>query len=206
MKMGYVSIKIAIVCIIFFVLQLLFPQINEEFALVSSDFFSKPWTIITYMFLHSTYYIPHLLYNMLALVLFGPILEKIIGSKRFLISYFLSGVIAGFGSIIFYEATIGASGAIFGILGTLAILKPRMMVFIGYFPMPMSLAVFFWALGNFAGLFSPDNVAYASHLFGLFFGLIYGFYLKKDFGEIRYKRSYEISEEEFEKWENSYLT
>jgi hypothetical protein len=143
---------------------------------------------------------------MIALVLFGPILEKIIGSKRFLVLYFLSGIISGFGSILFYEATIGASGAIFGILGALAILRPKMMVFIGYVPMPMSLAVFFWALGNFVGLFSPDSVAYASHLFGLFFGIAYGFYLKKEYSEERITKKDDEIKEDFIEWENNYLT
>jgi membrane associated rhomboid family serine protease len=109
---------------------------------------------------------------MFALALFGSILERVIGGKRFLFVFFISGIFAGIGSILFYTSTIGASGAIYGVMGTLAVIRSRMVVYMGFVPMPMAIAVALWAIGDFIGLFSPaGTVAYASHLFGLAFGL-----------------------------------
>ena len=185
MKYNWYAIKLVIITIIVFVLQFLIPGLTDEFALVSSEFFSRPWTIITSIFLHGG--VEHLLYNMLALALFGSVLEKIIGGRKFLILYFASGIVSGFGSILFYRASIGASGAIFGVMGTLAILRPRMSVWLTYAPMPMALAVVLWIIGNFVGLFAPGEVAYAAHLFGLGFGLLYGFVHRKEYGEVPVK-------------------
>jgi len=140
------AIWLVVINIVIFIFQILYPQITDEFALVSADVLSKPWTLITAMFLHGG--IEHILFNMFALALFGSVLERVIGYKKFLILYFVSGIIAGLVSIPLYEATIGASGAIFGVLGALGILRPRMTVYMGYVPMPMALAVVFWAIGD----------------------------------------------------------
>jgi len=215
MKYNWYAFKLVIICIIVFILQLTFPWITEEF-LISSDFLFKPWTIITYIFLHGD--IMHIFYNMFALALFGSVLEKIIGGKKFLLVFFISGIIGGIGTTLFYNASLGASGAIYGIFGTLAVLRPRMTVYMGLgFPMPMIVAVFLWSLGDFLGVFAPceivngetmcANIAYAAHLFGLAFGVIYGFYLRKNYGESRIKKKSKanISETEFRKWENEWL-
>lgn len=206
MKFKWYAIKLVIICVIVYILQFLIPNLTEEFALVSSEVFYKPWTIVTSIFLHAVEYPPHLIYNMFALGLFGSALEKIIGGKKFLILFFASGIVASFGSILFYTASIGASGAVFGVMGALAALRPRMTIFIVYVPMPMALAIVLWALINFIGLFSPDEIAYAVHLFGLGFGLIAGFYLRKWYGEKRMKKKrYKISEEEFRRWEERWM-
>jgi hypothetical protein len=218
MKYNWYAIKLVIICVIIFIFQILYePTIEEreigitnpltdEYALVSSEFLSRPWTIITYIFLHGG--IEHLFYNMFALALFGSILEKVIGGKKFLITFFISGIIAGLGSVLFYEASIGASGAIYGIFGALAILRPRMTVYMSFVPMPMIVAVFLWAAGDLLGFFYPsENIAYSAHLFGLAFGLIYGFYLKKDYGETAKpkRKSIDIGEKEFRDWEDRWL-
>jgi len=203
MKYNWYAIKLVIITVIVFILQFLISGLTDEFALISSEFFSRPWTIVTSIFLHGS--IEHLLYNMLALALFGSVLEKIIGSRKFLILYFASGIVAGVGSILFYTASIGASGAIFGILGALAVLRPRMIVWL-YAPVPMAFAVVLWTIGNFIGLFAPGQIAYAAHLFGLGFGLAYGFVHKKEYGEIpQKKRKHSIAEKELEKWEDEWL-
>ncbi len=210
MKYNWYAIKIVVICVIIWILQFMIPSLTDNFALISSEFLSRPWTIITYIFLHSTVTLTHLFYNMFALALFGSILERVIGGKKFLIIFFISGIIAGIGSILFYDASIGASGAIYGIFGTLAILRPRMTVYMGFgFPMPLILAVFLWAAGDILGFFVPyDNVAYAAHLSGLAFGLIYGFYLKKDYGETskpKRKPRVDVSEKEFREWEDRWF-
>jgi len=204
MKYNWFAIKLVIICVIVFILQIIYPQITNQFALVSINVLSNPWTTVTSIFLHGNF--QHLFYNMFALGLFGSVLEKIIGGKKFLILFFVSGIISSIGSILFYTASIGASGAIFGVLGTLAVLRPRMTVYVSYVPMPMALAVALWSIGDLVGLFAPTEVAHAAHLFGLAFGLISGFILRKQFKEVQSKRKEaRIDEEEFGEWEDKWM-
>lgn len=206
MKYNWFALKLVATCAVVWILQQIIPSLTDDFALTSSEVLSKPWTIITCIFLHAGF--DHLFYNMFALVIFGFVLEKIIGGKKFLIVFFVSGIIAGIGSVIFYSSSIGASGAIYGIMGALVVLRPRAPVFVGFMvPVPMIVAVVLWAGGDLIGLFAPsENIAYAAHLFGLAFGLICGLYLKKDYGEFpRAKRKSDISEGEFQNWEDRYV-
>lgn len=206
MKYNWFAIKLVAICVVVWIFQQIFPFLTDYFALTSSEVLSKPWTLVTYIFLHAGF--DHLFYNMFALAIFGAMLEKIIGGKKFLTVFFVAGIAAGIGSVIFYSSSIGASGAIYGIMGTLVVLRPRMPVFVGFMvPVPMIFAVILWAAGDFIGLFAPsENVAYAAHLFGLAFGLVYGLYLKKDYGEFpRPKRKSDINEEEFKEWEDRYV-
>ena len=103
------------------------------------------WTLLTSMFMHINF--AHLFFNMISLFFVGTMLEKIIGKKRFLFFYLLSGLFAGiffallsgfFGNSLIGEKIfgnpaifgIGASGAIFGIVGILAILIPRKKIYL----------------------------------------------------------------------------
>jgi len=205
MQYKWYALKLVAICVAVFILQIVYKDLTDQFSLNSSEFLSQPWTIITYIFLHGSF--EHLFYNMFALALFGSVLEKIIGGKKFLLTFFVSGIVAGIGSLIFYTSSIGASGAIYGVLGALAILRPGMTVYIG-FPLPMALAVVFWASGDLLGLFmSYDLIGHATHLFGLIFGLIYGIYLRKEYGEFTPKRKKEeMSDEEIREWEEKYMS
>ncbi len=197
------TITLAVITVVVFVLQIIFPAITDNFSLVSTEAFSRPWIVVTSIFLHGG--IEHLMYNMLALVLFGLILEEIIGSRKFLLLYFSAGFLASVATIPFYNASLGASGAIFGILGTLAILRPKMVVWINFIPVPMFLAIFIWAGIDLFGIFFPSNTANSAHLAGLFLGITYGIYLRGDFGEKffhKHKHNLEISEEKFRSWED----
>lgn len=156
----------------------------------------KLWTIFTSMFMHDpSIFGFHLLANMMSLIFLGGFVEKIIGSKRFIVLYLLSGLVASLFfvglTVLFNENTmipaIGASGAIFGIAGLAAILVPKMKVYIMFIPiaMPMWFATIFlllimWLASGLFGL-SIGNFA---HLGGFLTGLVYGAYIK-----IRYKRS-----------------
>lgn len=145
------------------------------------------WTFITSMFLHAGF--GHLLVNMISLMFIGNFVEKLIGKKRFLWLYLISGLFAG---ILFVGVSmitntdlnvyaVGASGAIFGLGGLLAILTPRLPVLVFFvFPMPMWAAMAFlllalWALSTSLGL----PIGNTAHLGGLIIGLAYGAYLKK---------------------------
>lgn len=201
----YWSIRIALICITIFLLQLTILPLTDEMALVSADVLYRPWTIITSMFAHGGF--PHLFYNMFALFLFGLILESIIGSKKLLLIYFSAGIAGSVASLPFYTATLGASGAIFGILGALAILRPRMIVYVSFVPMPIIVAVAVWAAIDLLGFLAPTGIANAAHLAGLAIGLLAGLYLKKEYGERPKprRRPPHISELELRRWEEKYM-
>ncbi|UCG95121.1 MAG: rhomboid family intramembrane serine protease [archaeon] len=167
------------VCVVLFVIQAAFPVITDSFALYRDRVLAEPWLLVTSVFLHGG--LDHLFFNMFALGLFGFILENIIGSKRFLFIYFVAGIAASLGAAIFYPASLGASGAIFGILGTLTVLRPRMKVWVLGVPMPMFVAAILWAGIDLIGMFAPGNTANAAHLFGLGAGLLAGYLLKGKF-------------------------
>ena len=195
----WLSLVIAIV----FVMQKLIPGFTDFFILDAQLAFFRPWTLLSAVFLHSG--IPHLFYNLFALALFGSILEHIIGTKKFLIIFFISGLIASIASIPFYTRVLGASGAIFGILGMLAILRPKMIVWIYSVPMPMILALVVWAAGDVLGIFVPGDTANIAHLAGLFVGVVAGIYYRKDFAEKKCKeKEVFIDEEKVKEWEKGF--
>ncbi|HLD33090.1 MAG TPA: rhomboid family intramembrane serine protease [Candidatus Nanoarchaeia archaeon] len=192
------------ICIIAFIMQQTVPGFTDMFVLVSAEVAQRPWTLVTAVFLHGD--IVHLLYNMFALVLFGMILEQIIGKKKFLAIFFLSGLFASIGTLFLYRAALGASGAIFGILGTLAMIRPRMQVWVSYIPMPMIVACAVWAITDLVGLFVPSGTANLAHLVGLFFGIDVGLYLRKNFGERADGRElYHVDEKEIDDWEKKWM-
>ena len=214
-KFNWVAVKLVAAISFVFVLQVLYPPLTGMFAEVPVLVIYQPWRVVTHIFLHGG--IEHLFYNMFALALFGTILEKVIGWRRFLSLFFAAGIIASIGSIItaflFRNPSIGsvgASGAIFGVIGTLAILRPRMIVYFGFFPMPMVAAAVFYALIDIVGLFNPFSpIDNSAHLFGMFFGIIFALLLREKFGEPLFvkKRSADIriNEEEFEDWEERWM-
>ncbi|MBR9691986.1 rhomboid family intramembrane serine protease [Candidatus Woesearchaeota archaeon] len=170
--------------ILFFVLQtVLGRNFTEMFMLISSDAFTRPWILLTSMFLHGG--LNHLFFNMYALLLFGPLLEHRIGANRFLLIYIASGLIAAILSSFFYPAALGASGAIMGMIGALIILMPDLkLLFLFVIPMPLWVAGIIWALLDLLGIF--PGVAHIAHLVGMGCGLLYGLYLKKQ------KRDFEV--------------
>lgn len=153
----------------------------------------RPWTLVTHIFLHGGFM--HFLFNMLVFFFFAPTLERKIGSVKFLLIFFLSGIFAGIGwSLTFspneYQlllldqnlfGSVGASGAICGIMATLAVLMPKMKVYIFPIPIPLDIwiVVIFFAIYDFLMVGSGDAVAHTAHLSGLFFGLFAGMYLKR---------------------------
>ena len=147
------------------------------------------WTFVTSMFMHAG--LGHLFVNMISLMFIGNFVEKLVEKKRFLGLYFASGLFAGLFFVLIALATgvdlnvyaVGASGAIFGLGGLLAVLTPKLPVLVFFIiPMPMWAAMGFlmvvlWALSLGMGL-PIGNVA---HLGGLLVGLGYGFYLKRKY-------------------------
>ncbi len=191
-----------------FFLQIMFPAITANFRLVSADVWRMPWTLLTAIFLHGS--IVHLLYNGFGLAVFGSILEEAIGSRRFLMVFFATGIASSVVSTFFYNAVIGASGAIFGIMGVVTVLHPTMTVWVYYIPMPMYMAAVVWAVVDMFGFIVPQGIANAGHLAGLAAGIAAGFAIrgKKTLssGSRGNKRARAIlTAEEFDKWEKEQM-
>ncbi len=195
------------ICVIVFTTQIIFPSFTELFVLDSSKKI-EIWRFVTSIFLHGG--IGHLLYNMFALVLFGMFLERMVGSKKFFIVFFSSGIIANLISVWFYSSSLGASGAIFGIIGALILIRPGLMVWAFGIPMPMFVAGILWGAGDLIGaiaFFSGNpinNTGNIAHLSGMLIGLILGFFYrqkKSDNGKIVYR----LNESEIRRWEDYHL-
>lgn len=159
------------------------------FALQPMTVFTKPWTIVTSMFLHAD--IMHIIFNMMALYFFGLYLERLEGEGNILKLYFLGGIVGGIMYVLSSlllgtpnpdSIAIGASSAVFAMAGALAILQPNMKVVMIpiFIPMPLYIAVFvFMVLLSFM-----PNVAWQGHLGGLLVGVLFGYYWKKRIVEI----------------------
>ena len=202
-KFKFVALWLAAACIIMFILQLIIPNFTES-LLLNQQSFIQPWRFITAIFLHGS--VTHLLYNLFALVLFGLILESIVGSNRFLVVFFAGGIIANLVSVNFYSSSLGASGAIFGIIGAVAVLKPLMTVWAFSLPMPMFVAAILWVIGDMLGIFMPSDTANIAHLSGIAVGLILGLAFRL---AIKFPKSEEhkirIPESRMREWEDEYV-
>ena len=187
-----------------FLLQNTLHGFTEELKLDSSKVWERPYLLITSAFLHGD--IVHLLYNSVGLFLFGSILLNIIGPKNFLAIYFASAIAAGICASLFYPYSLGASGAIFGLIGALAILRPFMTIYAYYLPLPMIVAAAVWTIGDLVGLLIPSNVAHAAHLAGLALGIAAGLILAGRYSEQKIKGAENaVSQAEFEEWEQKYM-
>lgn len=144
----------------------------------NSEYF-RPYQLVTHMFAHSPTMFFHILFNMYALWMFGSVLERVWGPKRFLIFYMVCGLAAGVAQMMLVKdgAAVGASGAIMGLLAAFAYLFPNTKFFILPFPFPIKakyMVAILAAIDLFGG-FHPgnaDNVAHFAHLGGMVMGFI----------------------------------
>jgi len=137
----FYSLWLAFIMIAIFALQNLpgIPGLTETFILNNKALTNyQYYRFLTAIFLHGS--ITHLLFNLFALLFFGLTLEKLIGSNKFLFTFLFTGIIANIISVNFYNSSLGASGAIYGIIGAVAIIRPMMMVWTFGLIMPMFLA------------------------------------------------------------------
>ena len=142
------------------------------------------WQLFTYMFLHGSFV--HIFFNMYALLLFGMPVEQLWGPKKFLIYYFFTGIGAGItifvmnlllGDIGFFIPTIGASGAVFGLLLAFGMLFPNAELLVFFF-IPMKakyLVILYGGIELYLQITSggASSVSHLGHLGGLVFGLLY---------------------------------
>lgn len=138
------------------------------------------WQFATYMFAHGGF--SHILFNMLALFIFGTALERHIGSKEFVLYYFITGIFAGifsFGVYILMGTApflLGASGALFAVQLAYAAMFPNSYIYVwGILPLRAPIMVIvFTAIEFFSGVFGRGSgVAHSTHLFGFLGGVLY---------------------------------
>jgi membrane associated rhomboid family serine protease len=184
LKVGSVSVYK-----VFFQLFALQPllDLNAIQTPISGPFF--PWQLITYMFMHGSF--GHLFFNMFALWMFGVELENIWGSKKFLIYYFITGIGAGLANILIaplfadVAPTVGASGAVYGILVAFGMLFPNRNIYI-YFLIPIKakyLVILYMVIEVFyVGSQADSGIAHIAHLGGAVVGFIYILSMKNKLG------------------------
>lgn len=196
---------IAINVIAFLFTLLIGESMYELFALhYPANPLFKPLQLVTHMFMHGS--LGHLFFNMFALFMFGAVLERVWGPKRFLLFYFITGlgamvlhlavqaiIVYNFtGSVnpamavlesepgvlnTYFSSTVGASGALFGILVGFGMLFPNTELYLMFIPIPIKAKYFitFYVLAEIYmgfSMYGSDNVAHFAHLGGALFGFI----------------------------------
>lgn len=195
-------LRLLVANVIVFFLQMTVPGITGAFAFMPAYAIVRPWTFVTYMFLHGGF--THILFNMIALYFFGPRVEERMGSRRFITLYAISGVSGAILSSMFsvvpglpmllspYSAIIGASGAVFGVMLAFASFWPRAQIYIwGILPVEAwllviataALALFFGFSGGGGG------VAHFAHLGGFAGAFLYLKWLDRRAGARRFRKA-----------------
>jgi membrane associated rhomboid family serine protease len=170
-----------------FLAQLIFPVVTDVLGLHAAFVvhYGWIWQVATYMFLHGGVF--HIVFNMLALWMFGAELERIWGTRYFLKFYLVTGIGAGILTVLFslmpfgfaqqlqYANVIGASGAIYGLLLAYAMYFPDRPIYM-YFVFPIPAKIFVAIMGAIAFLSSigeAGGVANATHLSGLLIAYLF---------------------------------
>jgi membrane associated rhomboid family serine protease len=170
-----VSIGIIIACSALYLTQFM-PAMMALWPLQSGHF--APWQLLTYGFLHGGF--NHLFFNMFALWMFGLPLERVWGTQRFTLFYFVCIVGAAITQLVVQQAsgayypTIGASGAVFGLLLAYGVTWPENRLLLLFFPIPIKAKWFVLIYGGVELVFGVTNtmpqIAHFAHLGGLLFG------------------------------------
>ncbi|HUU64955.1 MAG TPA: rhomboid family intramembrane serine protease [Dehalococcoidales bacterium] len=159
-------------------------------GLQPAGFLSRPWTILTSMFVHGTFW--HIFANMITLYFFGTYLSRLVGNVKFLLVYFSGGILGNMFYIVLtilggifaisflgspFIPAVGASGAIFALAGALVVMRPKLPVII--FPIPAPIPLWVAVIGGFLILSFLPHIAWQAHLGGLVLGLIAGYIFRK---------------------------
>jgi membrane associated rhomboid family serine protease len=165
--------------LLMYVVRVMNPEFAIQLGLYPPEFWERPWTLVTCMFIHASIW--HILANMITLYFFGSYLNRLLGTLKFLIIYFAGGIL---GSIVFLllppsepAVAVGASGAIFALGGVLAVMRPRLRVIV--FPIPVPLPLWIAIIGIFVVFFFIPSVAWQAHLGGLVLGLVAGYIFRR---------------------------
>lgn len=165
----------------------------DSIAIRPSNIFNGDylWTFLTSMFMHGGFF--HLFVNMFSLFFVGGLLQKILGAKRYLYFYLIAGLFASLFFVLwsfftqssdFNTYAVGASGAIFGLIGLLVFLTPNLPVYIMFIPIPIKmkyaapgLLIVLWLVSGLGNV----PIGNTAHLGGFIAGVIYGVYLKSKY-------------------------
>jgi len=166
----------------------IFNAIHHQIAIPAPlfDFLQKPWTIITYAFVHDWTGIFHILFNMLVFYWFGKLFVEYLGSDKLIAVYFLGALAGGvayllvYNFIPFYEARIplggmvGASAAVYAIVVATATLLPDYTFFLLFLgPVRIKYIAAFYIVVSFLGSVGPNEGGNVAHLGGALMGFIY---------------------------------
>jgi membrane associated rhomboid family serine protease len=126
---------------------------------------------------------------MIFLFFFGMNLERVVGRRTFFSIFILSGIVGNMGYLLTAyfipgidpsTPAVGASGAIYGIMGTLVVLAPLLKAYIfGLIPVPLIILIIFFIFLDFFGLFAPSGIANGAHLGGMIVGIVFGFHIRR---------------------------
>ncbi len=187
-----------------FLVSMVVPAVTLSFGLRPADVVGRLqiWQPVTYMFLHGGLF--HILFNMLALWMFGVELERMWGSRFFTRFYFIVGIGAAFTTLLlsfmplpfadqlYFSLTIGASGAVYGVLLAYALYFPRRLIYV-YFFFPVQVKYVVMILGAISLLSAMNGpgggVAHTTHLGGLIVAYLYlkGGSRTRRLAEIKYR-------------------
>ena len=182
----------------------LYPVFYNEYGSLHFNLHFKLWQLVSYMFLHADF--SHIFFNMFSLWMFGRIIEQTLGTKRFLAYYFISGIGAGLCQIIMqiftanspFAATIGASGACYGILLAFGLLYPNQKIYLLIPPIPIKakwLVIGYAILEAYLAFNTNSNIAHLAHLGGMLFGLLC----------LYHWRLWPLSRYGYERWDRMYV-
>ncbi|BBL45359.1 rhomboid protease GlpG [Nanobdella aerobiophila] len=185
-----ITIILDIILVLVFILEFFIPPSIFGLLYFAPHYaLNYPWTFITSLFLDEPNSIFQLLFDGLALFFLGLLFEYNYGSKNLIILFLLAGIFGNIAFLIQYFnnpmiAGLGSSGAISGILGALAILKPKekIIIFPIIIPIDIIYGAIIWLLFNVIGIFYPfTNLGFSAHIGGTLFGFLYGYLLKRKY-------------------------
>ncbi|HEY82194.1 MAG TPA: rhomboid family intramembrane serine protease [Dehalococcoidia bacterium] len=169
---------LVIINFLVFIATMVFGELVYLLGLQPVGFLSRPWTILTSMFVHAGLW--HIFANMLTLYFFGSYLARLVGNGKFLLVYFGGGILGGILFVLLafpFSVAVGASGAVFALAGALVVMRPRLPVVV--FPIPIPIPLWVAVIGGFLLLSFLPLVAWQAHLGGLVFGLIAGYIFRR---------------------------
>jgi len=190
------TLNLILINVVFFIIFIIFISTNvnllDYIALKPSNVLQGKylWTFLTSMFMHGGFF--HIFANMFSLFFIGSLVERILGKKRYLWFYLIAGLFAGLffvlSSLIFQNDfntfAVGASGALFGLVGVLILLTPNLPVYVMFIPIPIKMKyagpgilILLWVISITANI----GIGNTAHLGGLLAGVVYGIYLRNKF-------------------------
>ena len=187
-RMTPVNTALIVANIVVYGLQHILGGVESLFALQPiGEYYTRPpfqlWQLVTYGFLHSPYTLTHIFFNMFALFMFGGEIERLFGSKRYAIYYFLCVIGAALMHLVVVQAAdlppapmVGASGAVFGLLLAFGMAWPHRKLMLLFPPIPMPAWLFvtlYGALELYLGITqTAQGIAHFAHLGGMATGFV----------------------------------